>query len=470
MWLRFPFGPSLEKDLWATGFTMIWRMTAMALTLSWGGLVSLPADPAPDTDDATTTTAQAIHAAEPETEVPATLLTWPDCVRLATENNPDLQAAREQVLNSDAVHMGAYSALYPQISATYSDARSYASENLFAPHSYATAYNEQISLSQLVFDGFATKGNIDRAKAQLDLAFADLDGEKSTLSFNLKSSFAQLVYADKLIKISQDIVDIRRDAARLVRLLYEGGSEDKGDMELSQANLSQALYSLDQAVRTRDLSAVQLGVFIGKDLPAPVLAEGELMTDHLPVMPDFTKLALVTPLYYERQAEVGAAAAGLTVANSGWYPTITANADAFRSDVAQPLKNNGWSVGFAVSYPLFQGGATYFNVKAASASLRQSLDNLRSGTNDSALTLAQMFKGMVDAEDNVRIQEELLEATALRFHISSADYRNGLTTFEDYNLITDDYVSQKQSLLSAQLNAVVAEAAWEEAKGQGAIP
>ena len=167
---------------------------------------------------------------------------------------------------------------------------------------------------------------------------------------------------------------------------------------------------------------------------------------------------------------MGASAAGLTVANSGWWPTISANADAFRSDDAMPLKNHGWAVGFTVSYPLFQGGATYFNVKAANASLRQSLDNLRSGTNDAALTLAQMFKAMVDAEDNVRIQQQLLEATAQRYRISSADYRNGLTTFEDFNLITNDFVSQKQSLLSAELNAVIAEAGWEEAKGQGAIP
>jgi outer membrane protein TolC len=391
-------------------------------------------------------------------------------VRLATEDNPDLQSAREQVLNSDAVHMGAYSALYPQISVSYNETRGYASANLFAPHSYATAYDEQLSLSQLIFDGFATKGNIDRAKAQLDLAFADLDGEKATLSFNLKSSFAQLIYAQKLIKISEDIVDIYGSAARLVRLLYEGGSEDKGDMELSEANLAQARYSLNQAVRTRDLSAVQLAVYLGKELPAPVLAEGELVTDHLPVMPDFDKLARMTPSYFEHQAEVGAAAAGLTVANSGWYPTITASADAYRSDDAYPLKNHGWSAGFSISYPLFQGGATYFNVKAADASLRQALDNLRSGTNDAALTLAQMFKGMVDAEDNVRIQEQLLQATGLRYQISSADYRNGLSTFEDFNLITDDFVSQKQSLLSAQLSAVVAEAAWEEAKGVGAIP
>ena len=44
-----------------------------------------------------------------------------------------------------------------------------------------------------------------------------------------------------------------------------------------------------------------------------------------------------------------------------------------------------------------------------------------------------MFKSMVDAEDNVRIQQELLDATALRYKIAAADYRNGLMSFQDFN-------------------------------------
>lgn len=403
-------------------------------------------------------------------DVPGAQLTWEDCVRMATRQNPDLQASREAVLNSDAVRMGAYSALYPQISASFGDTRGYTGANLTSPSNYSTSYGEQVSLSQTIFNGFATKGNIDAARAQLNLGFANLNGEKASLSFNLKTAFAQLLYAQKLIKINRDVLGIRESAARLVKLLYEGGSEDKGNMELSQANLDQAVYSLDQAVRTRDLSGVQLAVYIGRDLPAPVLAEGELRTGVLPAKPDFKNLALLTPVYFQHKAQVDAAAAGVTTANSGWYPTITAAASASRSDSQFPLKNHGWSAGFSVSYPIFQGGATYFDVKAASASLRQALDNLRSGTNDAALTLAQMFKGMVDAEDNVRIQRELLDATALRYKIADADYRNGLMTFEDFNNITNAYVGQQQSLLSAQLSAVVAEASWEEARGLGAIP
>ncbi|HEV3270978.1 MAG TPA: TolC family protein [Candidatus Methylacidiphilales bacterium] len=431
---------------------MTWRMAAVGMMM--GGACALHADPAPETAPA----------------VPGTQLTWEDCVRLATRENPDLQASREAVLNSDAVHMGAYSALYPQITASFGDTRGYQGANLYSPYVYSTSYSEQLSLSQTIFNGFLTKGNIDQARAQLNLAFANLDSEKAVVSFNLKSAFAQLIYAQKLIKISRDVIDIQQKNARLVGLLYEGGSEDKGNMQLSQANLDQAVYNLDQAVRTRDLSGIQLGVYIGRNLPAPVLAEGELQTDILPVMPDFNKLALITPAYFQQRAQVDAAAAGVTVANSGWYPTVTANAAAYRSDSQFPLKNHGWSAGFSVSYPIFQGGATYFDVKAADASLRQALDNLRSGTNNAALTLAQMFKNMVDAEDNVRIQKELLDATALRYKIAEADYRNGLMSFQDFNTITESYVSQLQTLLSAQLSAVIAEAAWEEARGLGAIP
>ena len=82
-----------------------------------------------------------------------------------------------------------------------------------------------------------------------------------------------------------------------------------------------------------------------------------------------------------------------------------------------------------------------------------------------------MFKNMVDQEDNVRIQKG-----AARCHRRSAtrsfiaNYKNGLMSFQDFNTITNDFVGQQLSMLSAQFNAVLAEAGWEEARGIGAIP
>ena len=83
----------------------MWRILIVGLLLGGGNV--LLGDPAPTTG----------------AEIPGTQLTWEDCVRMATRENPDLQASREAVLNTDAVHRGAYSALYPQISASFSDTR-----------------------------------------------------------------------------------------------------------------------------------------------------------------------------------------------------------------------------------------------------------------------------------------------------------------------------------------------------------
>jgi len=41
-----------------------------------------------------------------------------------------------------------------------------------------------------------------------------------------------------------------------------------------------------------------------------VLAEGELQTDTLPVKPDFRKLALLTPSYFQHKAQVDAGGGG----------------------------------------------------------------------------------------------------------------------------------------------------------------
>jgi len=409
-------------------------------------------------------------SAAPAAEGQGTRLTWEQCVRLATAHNPDLEGSREGVLNSDAVRMGAYSALFPQISTSFGDTRSYTGHTLSAPSNYATAYGAQLSISQTVFNGFATKGNIDQARAQLALAFANLNEQKATISFDLKSAFAQLLYAQQLIDLSRNVIDIRQNTARLVKLLYEGGNEDKGAMLLSQANLDQANFNLDQAVRTCDLSGIQLTVVIGQDLTAPIQATGELKTEEIPVRPDFRKLAIQTPAYFQKHAQADAAAAGITLAQSGFYPTINASASGSLADTEFPPQHRGWSAGFTVSYPIFEGGQTYYDVKAARASLRQALAGLRSGTDQAALTLAQNFKGLVDAVDNVHIQEKLLEATALRYKIAEARYRNGLMSFQDFNTITDSYVAQQKTCLTSQRDAVIAEANWEQARGFGAIP
>ena len=401
---------------------------------------------------------------------PKTRLTWEQCVRIALAHNPDLEVFRDNVLNSDAVRRGSYSLLYPQIALTFGSTRSYSGPGLDAPSVYSNQFSEQVSISQTIFNGFLTKGNIDQARSGLALAFANLDSQKALTSFDLKTAFAQVIYAQQDLALTRSVIKIRETNANLVKFHYDSGNEDKGAALLSKANLDVAVFAYNQAVRNLQVSDEQLVVILGQELPRPIEAIGNLNTAPLPVEPNFHQLAIHTPAYFQHRAQVDAAAAGITIAQSGFYPTLGVDVSAGRVDNNFLPRHNGVSAGISVSYPIFSGGQTYFNVRAARASLLSSLASLRSGTNDAELTLAQNFKGLVDAVENRHIQEELLEATSLRNTIAGEQYRNGLISFQDFSDITDSYVGQLQATLSAQQAAVNAEANWEQARGQGAIP
>jgi len=404
------------------------------------------------------------------TEQPKTTLTWEQCVRIALAHNPDLEVFRDDVLNSDAVRRGAYSQLYPQIALSFGATRSYTGPYLGAPSSYANEFTGQISLTQTIFNGFLTQGNISQARAQLALAFANLDSQKALTSFDLKTAFAQVIYAQEDVGVARRVIEINQNNARLVKLLYDSGNEDKGAWLLSKAQLDQAIFTYNQAVRNVEVSDQQLVTILGQDLPRPIEAIGKLATAPLPGKPDFHQLAVQTPTYFQHRSQVDAAAAGITIAQSAFYPTLGVDVNANRGGAFFLPRQTTASAGVTVSYALFDGGQNYFNVRAARASLLSALASLRSGTNDAELTLAQNFKALVDAVENQHIQEELLDATSLRYTVAAAQYRNGLIDFQDFSDITSAYVGQLQTTLAAQQASVNAEANWEQSRGQGAIP
>jgi outer membrane protein TolC len=231
-----------------------------------------------------------------------------------------------------------------------------------------------------------------------------------------------------------------------------------------------SIFSYNQALRNVEVSDDQLVTILGEDVARPLEAVGTLTASPLPIKPDFHALAVQTPAYFQHRAQVDAAAAGITVAQAAFYPTLGFDVSVNRGGVNPFPRQTSATGGFTVSYALFDGGSNYFNVRAARASLLAALENLRSGTDNAQLTLAQNFKSLVDAVENQQVQQEELDATSLRYTIADAQYRNGLISFQDFTDITTAYVQQLQTTLSARQSSVNAEADWEQARGLGAIP
>lgn len=402
-------------------------------------------------------------------------------------NNPGIAAAADEVGRSDAVRRGAYSTFLPQLSLSGGLSRAKGEETVSTTggstqvvsstfgepgfwSTYADSYTAQLEVQQTVFDGFATRGNVEKARAETGVAVAKLLTQKAGASYELKTAFAQLLYAQQLAGILGDIIDQRERNLRMVELKYENGRENKGALLLSKAQLSQARLDLTQAGRLRRVSRIQLATVMGRSAYADFEAKGRLVPATPVRDPDYRQLALKTPASFQQAAAAQAAKAGITIAQSAFYPQISAFANLSSQGATGFDAPESWAVGLSGSWAVFDGTKTYFNVRAARMARDASLSTLRQTVDDTARTLAETYRAYVDAVDQIGVGAELYAASALRAQIAEAQYRNGLVSFQDFDTITNDKINrQKQDLLNRR-DAVLAEAAWEQSLGVGAIP
>lgn len=415
----------------------------------------------------------------------AETVTWMQCVKEAALNNPGIAAAVKEVERANAARKGAYSTFLPQVSLSAAASRSKREQTVGTSagvveittfgdagfwSNYADSYTAQLELQQTLFDGFATKGRVDRARAETNVAVAKLLTQKAGASFELKSAYAQLLYAQLLIGILGDIIDQRERNYRMVELKYDNGRENKGSLLLSKAQLSQAKLDLTLAGRLLEVSRIQLATVMGRNSYPDFVAKGELITAPPMKSPDYRKLALTTPASFQQAAATQASKAGITVAQSDFYPQLNAFANVSSQSATGFQEPDSWAVGISGSLAVFDGTQTYFNVRTARLAYEGARSTLRQTNDDTAQTLAENYRTYLDAIDQIAVGAELYAASLLRAQIAEAQYRNGLVSFQDFDTITNDKITRQKRDLLNRRDAVLAEAQWEQSLGVGAIP
>jgi len=155
----------------------------------------------------------------------------------------------------------------------------------------------------------------------------------------------------------------------------------------------------------------------------------------------------------------------LKSAYANFSPTLSGSASADKTGSHWEPKNDEWNLGLTLSMPIFEGGLRLAQVAQAKAYLNQLKENERSTRDNLVFTLGQKWFLFQDAIDNVGVQYKALIATQERSKIAQAEYSLGLMSFDSWTIIEDNLVSQKSVYLDAQANALLAEAAWIQAKG-----
>lgn len=386
-------------------------------------------------------------------------LAWDECLAYAQKYNPDLISAREVIKQSEASKGIVQSSGLPSISAGASYAHS-STEGVLKD-----SYGYDLSASQLLFDGFKTINNINSSRAAIQSAKHQYNFSSSKVRLNLRSAFIALLKAQEMLKVTQEIFDLRNDEVNLINLRYESGLEHRGALLTSQANLAQANFELAQAKRNIRFSQRQLAVRIGWGDFKALIVRGEFVSNVDISEPDFDSLVKSNPQYLAAIAKRNIAEYDLKATYGSLAPEVTAHSRLGRSGDSWPPSNDAWSVGVGLQMPIFEGGLQQAQILKAKAGSLQALADMSSAYNLLVMNMEQYWAAMCDALDSVKVKEKSLDAANERYEIAKAQYSTGFINFDSWIIIENDLVSAKKGYLDARANALYAQANWEYTKG-----
>jgi len=399
------------------------------------------------------------------------LLSWDDYLAEARQNNPDLISAQEVVSQRKSDKLITASGLYPQIDLSLGASTSKASSRSITTGATSTtttdSYSYGLSGTQLLFDGFKKLNEISAASQDISAAQQGYRFTSSEVRLDLRIAFISLLEAQEMVRVTEEIYNIRRNSLELITLRYYSGLEHKGALLTAEANLASADSGVSQAKRSVELAQRQLTKAMGRKEFKPVFLKGDFrVNDSVKAKPDFEQLAENNPSLLEAAAKKNSAAFDIKSAYADFYPQLTGSGGTGRSDSHWPARNKQWNAGLSVSMPVFEGGLRFAQVSKAKSAYRQAEADERSLKDSVVVNLEQAWVSLQDALEVVGVQQKTLEATVERSRISEAQYSTGFMTFDNWIIIEDDLVNAKRSYLTAQADALLAEANWIQAKGE----
>ena len=394
------------------------------------------------------------------------LLTWQGCIREAAGNHPDLIAASEEIKQSEASKQETASALYPQVDANV-DASTARTESSPGNSSVGDTYGYGISATQLIFDGTKTINNVKSASEDIKGAKQNFRFTSVTVRFRLRSAFIDLLRAQEMLRITQEIYNIRRENMELITLRYESGLEHKGALLTSEADLASAIYDISQTKRGVEVAQRSLVKEMGRSQLTQIAVKGDFeISDSVKNKPDFEAIVKNNPSVQQLIAKKNAADFSLKSAYANFSPSLSGTAGANKNGSHWAPRGNQWNLGLALSMPIFEGGLRIAQVSQAKALLGQLKENERSARDSAILTLEETWAMLQDTIENVGVQNKSLKATEERSKIAQAQYSTGFITFDNWIIIEDNLVKAKKAFLDAQANKLYAEASWIQAKGE----
>lgn len=382
-------------------------------------------------------------------------LTWPDAVQLARKSNPELLGGQKLLDSSGWTYRRAYTAFLPQLSANLS-----AGQTSTASFGASSNYSYGVSGSIDLFNS-SDYFSLRSAYADYEYNHANYLLTEANVLYEVRSAFIDLLVAQAGVDLQKKILARRQENSRMIELRYDSGVEDKGNLLSTRAEESNARYNLSSAERDLRLAKLNLSQLLVQSVDS---AEGEMISPK-PAQPDYEPLLSSSPSYLAAKYQLESAEIQKQSTLSEFLPSVILSGSYRKSGSEWPPSTDSNSVSLGISYSFFPGGANFVDEIINGIKLEKAKEDFKKSVNDTRFGIESAYEGLSDALEALDVSKVSLAAATERSNIAQAKYINGLLTYNEWDIIENNYISAQSSLLNAEKNALTADAAWQKSYG-----
>jgi outer membrane protein len=312
---------------------------------------------------------------------------------------------------------------------------------------------EGLMISQLITDFGRTANLTGSAKLQAEAAANHAQATREQILLAVDGAFYSALQAQSVTRVAGQTITNRQTILDQISELAKAKLRSDLDVSFARVNLEDAKLLLSKTENDLQAAFAQLSDLMGlREANGYRLIEQPLPEQISTNATDFVQQALsarpdLLSLRNQRDAAIKFARGEKAMR----YPTISAVASAGVVPIHDPeLPDNYAAAGVVLNMPLFAGG--YYSARREAAQLQAEADaeSLRDLENNVIRDVRVAWLNTQNGFDRYRITGQLLENARQSYDLAQARYKQGISSFVEFN--------------QAELNLVSAEISYADTR------
>jgi len=355
------------------------------------------------------------------------VLTLDECIAIALEAQPSIQATLYDYAAARARVREAFAPLLPQLAGSVNATRSHGiiiptttttgrtTTTVRVDRQPADTFLAQVQLSQLLFDFGKTLAATQVARKLAEVSAEGIEVQRQVIALTVKEAYTNILLAQRLIRVQEQAVERAELNLTSAKGFLDVGTQPLSTVVRAEVDVANAKVDLINARNSLRTARVALNTALAIDASTPTEITDNL--EYVPTTIDRESLRAEalrqSPEYRQAKLQNSAAEASVQVAARNFLPNISGTGSYGGATVDL---NPSWSLGLSFTWNIFDGG----NLIAALDEAKANRGAANARVKVAELTLIQNLE---QAEIAVEAAQERIQAARVLIASAQENFR-----------------------------------------------